>query len=103
MTPPRRIATILGMDTQSLDENPQFSAGRVQGLRDAADLLRTAANKEFVTKIFVPGQQPKMARAMNRGLLNKVADIVDSMAHDRENRTGPFAPPTPLVTPDAKA
>ena len=89
------------MENQLPDDNPQFISGRIQGLRDAADLLRAASSKEFITKIFVPGQQPKMARAMNRGLLNKVADIVERMARDRENRTGPFAPP--VVPQDAKA
>ena len=58
--------------------------GRIQGFKDAADVLRSAANKEAVIKIFVPGQAPKHARGINRALLNNCAGILDHMACDME-------------------
>ena len=74
-----------------------FVRGRIQGIRDSADLLRAAAGKERLMQIFIPGQQPKTVRAMNRGLMNAVSGILDQMAGDMASGT------IKMETPDGPA
>ena len=72
----------MGADmTNDKDEAPEansreFTRGRIQGLKDAADILRAVANIEAAVRVFIPGQVPKMARGLNRGLLGNAARII---------------------------
>ncbi|SRR5258708_29748332 len=57
--------------------------GRVIGLREAAGLIRAAANKE-VTARFLVGKKENAARAMNSKLMHSVAGLIDRYADDAE-------------------
>lgn len=57
--------------------------GRVLGLREAADLIRAARQKEVVARVLV-GKREHAVRAMNAKLLENVAALIERYAADAE-------------------
>lgn len=61
--------------------------GRVQGLREAAQLLRAAQNKEVKARVLV-GKRENAYRAMNAQLMVNVATLIERYAADVEAKGG---------------
>lgn len=54
---------------------------RVQGLREAAGLIRAAKNREVTTR-FLVGKKEQAARGINSKLMDTIANLIDKYADD---------------------